>query len=112
HYIKKFLFQNTQGGDLWRSLDEVLEEGEGGSPKGPNGGVLKMWYIGSQWSKQMGFPLVTLEIVNSTTIKISQQRYKWDVPLFYQAGREKFGMKWLNRGRAARNLAELALFKG
>ncbi|KAL6743483.1 hypothetical protein Aduo_016516 [Ancylostoma duodenale] len=64
----------------------------------------------------MGYPLVTMEILNSTTMKISQQRYfkgsnglelkkysspsygyKWDVPLFYQSGETNFGMRWLTR---------------
>ncbi|RCN49236.1 hypothetical protein ANCCAN_04651 [Ancylostoma caninum] len=72
----------------------------------------------------MGFPLVTLETVNSTTIKIDQQRYligshafelqkyrstsygyEWDVPLFYQTTR-KNGFKWLRRGICLMNVAD------
>ncbi|EYC20702.1 hypothetical protein Y032_0021g376 [Ancylostoma ceylanicum] len=113
HYIEKFSLRNAKGDDWWKSLDEVLNS----TRKGPDGGMLKMWYFGSQWTKQMGFPLVTVETMNSTTIKIDQQRfligpytvellkyrspsygYKWDVPLFYQVGRKKVGFKWLKRG--------------
>ncbi|EYC31901.1 hypothetical protein Y032_0003g1294 [Ancylostoma ceylanicum] len=112
HYIKKFFLQNAQGDDWWNSLDQALE----GSKEGPNGGSLKMWYIGRQWTRQMGFPLVTVKTLNSTTVKVWQQRYlknpnalellkyrspsygyKWDILLHYQTGKEIFGSKWLKR---------------
>ncbi|EPB65895.1 hypothetical protein ANCCEY_15027 [Ancylostoma ceylanicum] len=94
HYLKKFRLRNARGDDLWRSIDEVLED----NIRGPNGGVLGMLYFGSQWTKQMGFPHVTVECLNSTTVRIKQDRYKWDVPLFYQLGKDEFGLKWLRRG--------------
>ncbi|EYB93050.1 hypothetical protein Y032_0186g1049 [Ancylostoma ceylanicum] len=112
HYLKKFRLRNARGDDLWRSIDEVLED----NIRGPNGGVLGMLYFGSQWTKQMGFPHVTVECLNSTTVRIKQDRYlkgsysselgkysfpsygyKWDVPLFYQLGKDEFGLKWLRR---------------
>ncbi|EPB67235.1 hypothetical protein ANCCEY_13675 [Ancylostoma ceylanicum] len=131
HYIRKFSLRNTQGDDWWRSIDESLEEDKEHRDGGPDGGVLKMWYFGSQWTKQMGFPLVTLETVNSTTIKIGQQRflkgsyalelqkyrfpsyrYKWDVPLFCQEGRQDLGMKWLKRGRNTNKVGVMPLLMG
>ncbi|EYC05882.1 hypothetical protein Y032_0079g1237 [Ancylostoma ceylanicum] len=115
-YLKHFFLQNTQGDDLWKALDEALAESKEGAIEGPDGGELKMWYFGSQWSKQMGFPIVTLDTLNSTTVKIGQRRYlkgsyvlelqkyrntsygyKWDVPLFCQLGGKYLGMKWLKK---------------
>ncbi|KIH61964.1 hypothetical protein ANCDUO_07756 [Ancylostoma duodenale] len=34
-----------------------------------------MWHFGSQWTKQMGFPLVTVVSLNSTTVEVSQEKY-------------------------------------
>ncbi|KJH48909.1 peptidase family M1 [Dictyocaulus viviparus] len=64
----------------------------------------------------MGYPIVTVECFNSTTFKISQQRYKrnkkaqeperyrnpihgfkWDVPIWYQMLNEKVKQVWLKR---------------
>ncbi|KAK6758798.1 hypothetical protein RB195_016184 [Necator americanus] len=111
HYLKKFSFKNTRANDLWQSFDDVV-----GGTIGPDGMKLNMIDFGSQWSKQMGFPLVTVEQLNSTTLKIRQERYmkvphavekqkyrssnygyKWDVPLWYQWGNEKMYHKWLKK---------------
>ncbi|KAK6758789.1 hypothetical protein RB195_016176 [Necator americanus] len=111
HYLKKFSFENTRGDDLWEAFDEVVEGAEG-----PDGGKLSMVDFGPQWSKQMGFPLVTVEHFNSTTLRIRQERYmkvphatelrkyrnskygyKWDVPLWYQWDDKQVYYKWLKR---------------
>ncbi|ETN72615.1 hypothetical protein NECAME_13806 [Necator americanus] len=111
HYLKKFSFKNTRANDLWQSFDDIV-----GGTIGPDGMKLNMIDFGSQWSKQMGFPLVTVEHLNSTTLKIRQERYmkvphavekqkyrssnygyKWDVPLWYQWDNEKMYHKWLKK---------------
>ncbi|KIH66415.1 hypothetical protein ANCDUO_03258, partial [Ancylostoma duodenale] len=55
---------------MWKAFDEVTE-----GVKGPTGGKLNMIDFGQQWSKQMGFPLVTIKSFNSSAVKISQERY-------------------------------------
>ncbi|ETN72614.1 peptidase family M1 [Necator americanus] len=98
--------------DLWKAFDEVVEGVEG-----PDGRKLNLVDVGGRWSKQMGFPLVTVEHFNSTTLKIKQERYlknpkaiepqkyissnygyKWDVPLWYQWDDKQLHYKWLKRG--------------
>ncbi|KAK6758800.1 hypothetical protein RB195_016186 [Necator americanus] len=111
HYLKKFAFKNTCVDDLWKAFDEVVEGVEG-----PDGRKLNLVDVGGRWSKQMGFPLVTVEHFNSTTLKIKQERYlknpkaiepqkyissnygyKWDVPLWYQWDDKQLHYKWLKR---------------
>ncbi|KAL6743521.1 hypothetical protein Aduo_016550 [Ancylostoma duodenale] len=112
HYIKKHFLQTAQGDDFWKALDETSTI----NYEGPDGGVLKMWHFGSQWTKQMGFPLVTVVSLNSTTVEVSQEKYmknpyapvlekyratsygyKWDVPLFCQIGKDKVVFRWLRK---------------
>ncbi|ETN72617.1 hypothetical protein NECAME_13808 [Necator americanus] len=111
HYLKKFSFKNTCVNDLWQAFDDVVE-----GVKGPDGQKLNMVDFGSRWSKQMGFPLVTVKHLNSTTLKIIQERYmkvphavglekyrssnlgyKWDVPLWYQWDDRQVHYTWLKR---------------
>ncbi|EPB71996.1 hypothetical protein ANCCEY_08920 [Ancylostoma ceylanicum] len=49
HYIKKFSNQTARGDDFWKALDETAAIGY----EGPDGGTLKMWHFGSQWTKQV-----------------------------------------------------------
>ncbi|EYB86171.1 hypothetical protein Y032_0284g1344 [Ancylostoma ceylanicum] len=112
HYIKKFSNQTARGDDFWKALDETAAIGY----EGPDGGTLKMWHFGSQWTKQIGFPLVTVMSLNSTTVEIRQEKYvkipyvpvlrkhlvtdygyKWDVPLLCQRGNGKIEFKWLRK---------------
>ncbi|KAL6743480.1 hypothetical protein Aduo_016513 [Ancylostoma duodenale] len=95
---------------MWKAFDEVTE-----GVKGPTGGKLNMIDFGQQWSKQMGFPLVTIKSFNSSAVKISQERYmlnprastlqkyrspsygyKWDIPIRYEK-KGKLLQEWLRR---------------
>ncbi|VDM72588.1 unnamed protein product [Strongylus vulgaris] len=73
--------------------------------------------FGNQWTKQMGFPLVTAKYSNSSILTINQKRYmispsnpgiekyyftghsyEWDVPIWYQVGKGNMVFKWLKKG--------------
>ncbi|KAK5970716.1 hypothetical protein GCK32_005025 [Trichostrongylus colubriformis] len=111
-YLRKFSYSNAQASDLWEVFDVVVKD-----VKGPNGNPLKVTEFAYQWTTQMGFPLVTVENFNATSLKVTQSRYKtnkeaqerekyrhpkygfkWDVPLWYQEGDNKeIKQTWLPR---------------
>ncbi|KAK6020521.1 hypothetical protein OSTOST_13823, partial [Ostertagia ostertagi] len=112
HYLKKFSYGNARATDLWQAFDETVT-----NVTGPRGGPIKITEFAPQWTTQMGFPMVTVKALNSTTVKITQERYKanknavepekyrhpkygfkWDIPLWYQEGTEKEVKRaWLSR---------------
>uniref|UniRef100_A0A7I4YY48 Aminopeptidase n=1 Tax=Haemonchus contortus TaxID=6289 RepID=A0A7I4YY48_HAECO len=111
-YLRKFSYSNAQASDLWDVFDEVVKD-----VKGPDGNLMKTTEFASQWTTQMGFPLVTVKAFNATSLQITQTRYKtnkdalepekyrhpkygfkWDVPLWYQEGDNKdIKFAWLTR---------------
>nr|AML39757.1 aminopeptidase [Haemonchus contortus] len=111
-YLKKFSYSNAQASDLWEVFDEVVTD-----IKGPDGKPMKTTAFADQWTTQMGFPLVTVEAFNATSVKISQSRFKtnkdakepekyrhpkygfkWDIPLWYQEGDNKeVKQTWIRR---------------
>nr|CDJ83822.1 Peptidase M1 domain containing protein [Haemonchus contortus] len=111
-YLKKFSYSNAQASDLWDVFDEVIKD-----VKGPDGNLMKTADFASQWTSQLGFPLVTVKAFNATSLQITQTRYKtnkdalepekyrnpkygfkWDVPLWYQEGDNKdIKLAWLRR---------------
>uniref|UniRef100_A0A7I4YX32 Aminopeptidase n=1 Tax=Haemonchus contortus TaxID=6289 RepID=A0A7I4YX32_HAECO len=111
-YLKKFSYSNAQASDLWNVFDEVVKD-----VKGPDGNLMKTTEFASQWTTQMGFPLVTVKAFNATSLQITQTRYKtnkdalepekyrhpkygfkWDIPLWYQEGDNKdIKLAWLTR---------------
>ncbi|KAK6054514.1 hypothetical protein COOONC_07981 [Cooperia oncophora] len=111
NYLRKFAYSNVDTEDLWEELDSV-----GSRIKGPKGGRLNTKLFADQWARQMGYPLVTVETVNSTTFVIFQERYKqnpkahelekyrsppykwqWDLPIWYHINNEPVKLKWLTR---------------
>ncbi|VDO31064.1 unnamed protein product [Haemonchus placei] len=111
-YLKKFSYSNAEATDLWAVFDEVVTDVEG-----PDGKPMKTTEFASQWTTQMGFPVISVAEFNSTTLKLTQSRYKankdavekekyrhpkygfkWDIPLWYQEG-DKMEVKrtWLRR---------------
>ncbi|KAK6035837.1 hypothetical protein COOONC_26658 [Cooperia oncophora] len=70
-YLKKFSYSNAQASDLWEVFDEVVKGVEG-----PDGNPLKTTEFAYQWTTQMGYPVVTVETLNATTLKVTQNRYK------------------------------------
>ncbi|EPB78012.1 hypothetical protein ANCCEY_02926 [Ancylostoma ceylanicum] len=114
NYLKKFSFKTASTEDMWKAFDETIDH-----VKGPTGAKLNMLDFGNQWSKQMGFPLVTIESFNSSAVKLTQERYmlypsalplkkyrspiyryKWDIPLWYEK-KGKLHQVWLTRDDVA-----------
>ncbi|XGW06234.1 hypothetical protein V3C99_016501 [Haemonchus contortus] len=111
-YLKKFSYSNAEATDLWAVFDEVVTDVEG-----PDGKPMKTTEFASQWTTQMGFPVISVAEFNSTTLKLTQSRYKankdavekekyrhpkygfkWDIPLWYQEGDKKeIKRTWLRR---------------
>ncbi|CAJ0603819.1 unnamed protein product, partial [Cylicocyclus nassatus] len=108
HYLKKHSFKCTKSEDLWQALSDVCE-----GVKGPSGSSLDLKNFGTQWTKMMGYPLVTARF-SSDTLEITQQRYtlntsiqehekyrsprqsyKWDVPIWLKTKRGDTILEWL-----------------
>ncbi|VDM76212.1 unnamed protein product [Strongylus vulgaris] len=111
HYIKKFAYDNAEAADLWTAFDEVV----GGVKSLDN---MKVLDYADEWTSQMAFPLVTVERSDSNRVKLTQNRYlktpktpdpkryrnpkygfKWDIPIWYQAGNGEEKFAWLRRSR-------------
>jgi len=89
NYLKKFSYNNALTEDLWAEL---------GAASGlPVGEVM------SGWTSQMGFPLVSADVVswdeNQLKVKLSQQKFSakgktgksaaWKIPISYSSSNEK-----------------------
>ncbi|PAV75254.1 hypothetical protein WR25_17695 [Diploscapter pachys] len=112
-YLKQHSYSNAAAEDLWAALDKVLPD----DVKGPDGNKLSVKEFANQWTKQMGYPVVTVNRLNSTTALLTQERfkpnkeaqekaayrnnkygYKWDVPIWYMYGNDQtIRMAWLPR---------------
>ncbi|PIO76334.1 hypothetical protein TELCIR_01597 [Teladorsagia circumcincta] len=113
-YLKKFSYENAKASDLWGVFDEAVKD-----VKGPDGNPMKTTEFAYQWTTQMGYPVVTVEAFNATSLKVTQNRYKpnkdalepekyrhpkygfkWDIPLWYQEGENKeIKQTWLSRDK-------------
>jgi len=84
-YLNKFKYRNAVTVDLWEAL-----ENESGKPVAATM---------SSWTKQTGYPLLSVSSVDSSTVKITQQRFlsdgsvseedaavSWIVPIGYISG--------------------------
>ncbi|CAJ0588572.1 unnamed protein product [Cylicocyclus nassatus] len=111
NYIKKFAYKNAEAADLYEAIDEIIAEDVPG-PDGP----LKLAKYANQWTKQMGYPIVTVKKYNDTHVELTQERYrqdpdakdperyanpefgfKWDIPIWYTEGLEIPPLAWLKR---------------
>ncbi|CAI5450948.1 unnamed protein product [Caenorhabditis angaria] len=110
-YLKKYSYSNAEAVDLFKSLTENLPNGITNS----EGGQLNVTEFAEPWTSQLGYPMISVDKVNSTHIKLSQERFKklkdakeqekyshpkwgfkWDVPIWYQdLNGGKIEMKWL-----------------
>ena len=80
-FLKKFEYQNAVTQDLWTELTSVSTN-------------LNITKIMDTWTRQMGFPLITVDRVKSTHYKISQSRYLLDPSLDGKGPGSQFGYKW------------------
>ncbi|CAD6195358.1 unnamed protein product [Caenorhabditis auriculariae] len=113
YYLKEHQYSNANSSDLLKSLNEKVPS----SVRGPDGEKLNLENFADQWTTQMGYPLLTVTRLNSTTVRIDQKRFKeeensleqrkyrnpkhgfkWDVPIRYQDGNiGNLKMTWLKK---------------
>jgi puromycin-sensitive aminopeptidase len=99
HYLDKHQYANTETSDLWDAIEHVTGE--------PARSVMDSWIF------QRGYPLVSVELSGDTTLKISQQRFRytpvpggdatlWQVPvvLRYSAAGEEYEERLLLHERS------------
>ena len=80
HYLKSHSYKNTDTADLWKALEHVSKK--------------PVMQFMQHWTKQSGYPLVTVSLKNEKTVTIKQQRFvtnpqsiqrsdkhTWDIPL-------------------------------
>ncbi|KHJ96075.1 peptidase family M1 [Oesophagostomum dentatum] len=72
HYLNKFKYSNAEAMDLWQAIDEKIRDKQ---IPGPNGNLRIVDYA-DQWTTQMGYPIVKVEQVNDTHVKVTQERYR------------------------------------
>ncbi|GMR59116.1 hypothetical protein PMAYCL1PPCAC_29311, partial [Pristionchus mayeri] len=101
-YLQKHSYANAAAADLWAALQVAADRH---NIMGPRNSPLNLHHFASQWTTQMGFPLVSSRRVNGTFVEFSQQRYKstnatqerlkyrtpqlgfkWDIPLWMTRG--------------------------
>ncbi|GMT10969.1 hypothetical protein PFISCL1PPCAC_2266, partial [Pristionchus fissidentatus] len=113
-YLEKHKYGNAAAADLWAALQVAADNHK---IQGPRNAPLNLHHFASQWTTQMGFPVVIAKRLNSSFVEFSQMRYKstsatqerlkyrnpefgfkWDIPLTLTRGEgdivEKF---WVDR---------------
>ncbi|RNA03939.1 Aminopeptidase N, partial [Brachionus plicatilis] len=85
-YLRKFSYGNAEQNDLWESLKKYSDKN------------VNLTRILNTWTKQMGYPLIQVQSINKTHLKVTQEHflydssqpvqkspfgYKWDVPLAF-----------------------------
>ncbi|KAK6028318.1 hypothetical protein OSTOST_05639, partial [Ostertagia ostertagi] len=120
-YLKKFSYSNARSEDFWDILNTVDSHA-----KGPKGGHLNLQKFADHWIKQMGFPLVTVKVKNSSTFEVTQSRYKrdpnakevmkyrhpkhgfkWYIPIWYQMNKDPVKFTWLTTSNFYKFLQEI-----
>ncbi|VDN56128.1 unnamed protein product [Dracunculus medinensis] len=108
-YLEKHKYGNTDHDDLWESLNNVVPE----ELKAWDGQKFNIHYFASMWTEQMGYPVVEVRRLDSETIQLHQNRFKWsettlekekyrnakykyDIPIWYQINSEEKPMTWLH----------------
>nr|AML39758.1 aminopeptidase [Haemonchus contortus] len=112
HYLTKFSYGNARSTDLWESLETTNFE-----TKGPDGNPLNLTAFASPWTRQAGFPLVTVDVLNSSTFEITQypmnkvkdrklskddssaHGVQWDIPIWYQLNDNPVKFAWLSKDK-------------
>uniref|UniRef100_A0A8R1EMB7 Aminopeptidase n=1 Tax=Caenorhabditis japonica TaxID=281687 RepID=A0A8R1EMB7_CAEJA len=111
HYLNEHKYKNAEAADLFNAIADMLPD----DVQGPNGAKLNITDFLEPWTKQLGYPLLSATRVNSSTIRVEQERFKmskseleeekyrnpkwgfkWDVPVWYQSvGSKNIEMKWM-----------------
>nr|CDJ87935.1 Peptidase M1 domain containing protein [Haemonchus contortus] len=112
HYLTKFSYGNARSTDLWESLETTNFE-----TKGPDGNPLNLTAFASPWTRQAGFPLVTVHVLNSSAFELTQypmnkakdiklskddssaHGVQWDIPIWYQLDDQPVKFTWLSKDK-------------
>lgn len=73
-YLNRFKFKNAKPDDLWDSLNEAI-------PKeliGWDGQKFDVHKFAELWTRQMGFPVVSVKRIDEHRVQLSQHRFKLD----------------------------------
>lgn len=87
-YLKTHQYSNAETSDLWKALQDYAP------------GNVNVAKVMDTWTRQMGFPLLTVKRTSANTFSVTQKRflanpeaksdsstskfgYKWEVPIFY-----------------------------
>jgi len=101
NFLRKFKFANAVTADLWKSLSETSTE------------KLDIAGIMDTWTKQMGYPVLTVKRIDQATVEVRQQRflsdpsavssddspfgYTWHVPVTFVTQESPRALVWLHR---------------
>jgi len=101
-FLDKYKFKNAVTQDLWTVLEAVTTK------------YLPISNIMDTWTRQMGYPVLNIEKISNTKLRITQERflkdrnakdttkspfdYKWDVPITMISDKKnETSLHWLNR---------------
>lgn len=105
NFLKRFEFKNAVTQDLWDALQEILDQ--------QNNNGINITHVMDTWTRQKGFPVITVEVDETGNRVLSQKRFlsdpeanssdtspfgfRWEVPITYisSANREK-NCTWLH----------------
>ncbi|VDM38750.1 unnamed protein product [Toxocara canis] len=114
-YLNRFALSNADHNDLWDALNEVVPD----TLLGWDGSKLDIRDFASRWTEQMGYPVMEIRRLNSTSVEIRQKRfklnenaeeqkkfqnpkfgYKYDTPVRYEVNGKEEPMEWLHEDEA------------
>ncbi|XP_034256819.1 glutamyl aminopeptidase-like isoform X2 [Thrips palmi] len=81
-YLNTHQYRNAETADLWRSLQDYAP---------PNVDVAKVM---DTWTRQMGFPVVTVTTTGPGKYVLSQKRFLSNPEATYDPSTSKYGYKW------------------
>jgi len=86
-FLKKYSYKNAVTADLWRELTKV--SGQFGIK-----GQLNITSIMDTWTRQMGYPVLTVEKVKDTEWRLTQSRYLLDPSAADKSPSSPYDYKW------------------
>ena len=78
-YLKRYAFHNAETVDLFNILQESV------------GNRINLKAIMDTWTRQMGFPVVSVAVKTKTSYTLSQKRFLADPEAQFNASESKFG---------------------
>ncbi|KAK4308314.1 hypothetical protein Pmani_019995 [Petrolisthes manimaculis] len=87
-FLKKFAYDNAVTQDLW---DELTAAWAGQVPDGDKSDV---GVIMDTWTRQMGYPVLTVTRTSPNTFNVTQVRFLQDPNAVYDPSESEYGYKW------------------